>query len=46
VFSQLFDADPRPESPIDFAIEYFDATPRAAVEARIVEVQKQLEDAD
>jgi exonuclease VII large subunit len=33
----LYDADPRPESPIDFAIDFFGSTPRAAVEAAVAE---------
>jgi hypothetical protein len=61
VFVTLFETDPHPENPIDFAIDFFGATPRATVdaavaentrlkdeikatEARIAEVQKQLEE--
>jgi hypothetical protein len=63
VFVTLFETDPWPENPIDWAIDFFQATPRgvveaavaennrlkneiAAAEARIAEIEKQLEDAE
>jgi hypothetical protein len=37
VFVTLFDKEPWPDSPIDFAIEFFGSTPRATVEAAVAE---------